>query len=107
MLSDKARQILLHHIDRKGRKAVSAEVGISTESISMLLNDKYPASTKRMEKRIINTYGNQGRITCPVLGQIDVSRCATNHQRALVGLTPSNPRTLQLWHACRRCELRD
>jgi hypothetical protein len=107
MLSDICQQLLQRHVEMKGRKRVLEELGISSATLSQVLSDKYGASTDAVEARIINIYGHGGKVQCPILGPIDPGRCAVNHKRAQCRRIAGNPRTIRLYLACRKCDLRN
>ncbi|NLW36259.1 MAG: hypothetical protein GXY80_12415 [Syntrophorhabdus aromaticivorans] len=99
--------LLRTHVKVKGIRQVAVELGVSKSMISLLCNDKYPASTANIEARIRKVYGNNGLIECPILGQISAARCAETWGRAkAIGNRASNPETIRLYHRCRQCGTR-
>lgn len=106
MLSEKAKAILRRHVEMKSRAAVMAELGISSATLSQVLNDKYGAATTAIEERIIKFYGNDGFVACPLLGRIEPGKCADNHQKAQRIAAAGNPKTIRLYLACRKCDFR-
>jgi len=106
MLSATCRAILTRHVEMKGRNDVTTELGISSATLSQVLNDKYGADTKAIEAKIMKFYGNDGKVTCPILGQIDPSQCAGTYSRAQKITTAGNPATIRLYMACRKCDFR-
>lgn len=105
-MSDAWLAILIRQIEAKGRSAVARELGISSSTLSLVLSDKYPASTDNIEKRIGVMYGNSGKVKCPLLGEIDPSACADNWERAQKIKAAGNPATIRLYIGCRKCDLR-
>lgn len=105
-MSDAWFAILRRQVDAKGRAVVCRELGISPGSLSLVLSDKYPASTDNIEKIVIKIYGSSGMVNCAVLGEIEPSRCADNWERAQVIKGAGNPATIRLYIACRKCDLR-
>ncbi len=105
-LNAQSKAILTRHVEMKGRRVVTGELGISSATLSQILGDKYPASTKAIEMRILQIYGTDGKVNCPVLGSIDPSACAKHHKQAARKSPCGNPRMLRLYHACRKCDLR-
>lgn len=105
-MSDAWIAILQRHAEMKGRSAVARELGVSPSTISLILSDKYPASTAHIEKRVVSMYGNSGKVNCPQLGEIDPSKCADNWERAHKIRSAGNPATIRLYIACRKCDLR-
>jgi len=98
--------ILQKHVDQKGSQAVIRELDISATTLSLVLRGKYQASTDRIEQRVMAIYGTDGKVTCPILGQIEPSKCIDNYQRAQTIRTPGNSQTIRLYMACRKCTFR-
>ncbi len=105
MISAESKSILRHHIAAKSQRRVAKELGVSPTTISLVLADKYGASTEAIETRIKGFYGQSGQVNCPVLGEISPARCAENRQRAQVIRTAGNPATIRLFAECRKCKL--
>lgn len=106
MLDDKTKLLLQRHVDMKGRKLVTRELGISSTSLSQVLNDKYPASTHAIQDKINKIYSHNGTVDCPVVGEITPQSCADNFERAQKRIPAGNPRTMRLYVACRKCDFR-
>lgn len=106
MLNESSRAILERHVEMKGRKDVCAELGISSATLSQVLGDKYGASTDAIEKKIMNIYGADGKVGCPLLGEIEPGQCAANHDKAQKITRAGNPATIRLYMACRKCDFR-
>jgi hypothetical protein len=52
-------------------------------------------------------YGNDGNVDCAVLGTITPARCIETWQKAkTIGMQASNPDTLRLYAACKKCKVR-
>lgn len=101
-------EILRREVDRCGAAQVARELGISCTSISLVLRDKYGASTDNIQTRVRRIYGSGGGIDCPVLGVITPARCVETWERAgKIGLRCGNPATMRLHLACRKCDLRN
>ncbi|MDO9069353.1 MAG: LacI family transcriptional regulator [Deltaproteobacteria bacterium] len=99
--------ILQREVAARGRAEVARELGISATTLSLVLSDKYPASTDKIENRVVAIYGNAGNVCCQILGEISPSRCADNWERARVIKIAGNPATIRLYMACRKCSLRN
>jgi len=102
------REILRAEVDKKGYDQVRTELGVSKTTVSLLLNDKYPADTARMAEKILRTYGTRTTVQCPVLGKISVVQCR-QHCRAAKRYgkkATGNPVTLRLYVTCPGCENR-
>jgi len=98
--------ILRDRVEALGLVAVATDLGTAKSTVSMLVNGKYPASTHKMQARVLATYGGQ-TVACPVLGAIDAAVCADNQARAKrIGLRAGNPETLRLFKTCSNCPLR-
>lgn len=100
-------QLLQAQVEQKGRPVVQKELGISPTALSLVLAGRYPASTENIEKRVMAIYGKNGEVVCPVLGQIQPSRCVENFQRAQKINSAGNPNTIRLYHRCRKCNFRN
>ena len=100
------KAILNEQVERKSRKVVCGELGISPSSLSLLLQNKYQASTDQMAERIIKLYGNDGKVECPHLGSIEPADCSKNHKLAQTTRAAGNPDTIRLHIACRKCNFR-
>lgn len=98
--------ILRRQVDAKGRTVVCRELGISPGSLSLVLADKYPASTDNIEKTVVKIYGSSGLVNCVVLGEIEPSKCIDNWELAQKIRGAGNPATIRLYIACRKCDLR-
>lgn len=98
--------ILKNHVEQKGSQVVIRELDISATTLSLVLRNKYQASTERIEQRVMAIYGTNGKVNCPVLGEIEPSRCIDHYQRAQAIRTPGNPATIRLYMACRKCTFR-
>ena len=107
MLSNSAKKLLERHVAMKSRNQVAVELGISATTLSLVLGDKYGASTSAVEARINSIYGNDGKVNCPMLGRITPGRCVENYQRAQKIKTAGNPATIRLYMACRKCDFRN
>ncbi len=105
MISAESKSILHQHTANKSQRQVARELGVSPAAVSLVLADKYGASTAAIESRIMHVYGRNGRVSCPVLGEISPSRCADNRQRAKVIKFAGNPATIRLFAECRKCRL--
>ena len=99
--------ILLREVEARGRAAVARELGISQSALSLVLSGKYPASTEKIETRVVAMYGNAGKVSCPILGEIRPTLCADHWTRAKVIKLAGNPATIRLYMACRKCGLRN
>lgn len=106
MLSNTCRALLERHVEMKGRGEVINELGISSATLSQVINNKYGASTDAIEQKIMKFYGNNGKITCPIIGKIDPGQCASTYNRSQKITSAGNPATIRLYMACRKCDFR-
>ena len=98
--------ILRDQVAAKGLPAVAADLGVAKSTVCMVAGGKYPASTQRIEGRVLVVYGGAS-CACPVLGTIDAAVCAANQERARrIGLRAGNPETLRLFKTCSNCPVR-
>jgi hypothetical protein len=102
-------EILRQQVESKTAAAVARELGISGAALSQVLNDKYPASTDNIERKVMALYGSpSGLVTCPELGGIAPEVCAGNFGRAKkIGLRAGNPATMKLHKRCQKCGVRN
>ncbi len=101
-------KILADHANEKGNANVARELGISPTTVSLVLAEKYPASTDSVEKKVMGIYGIEGMVVCPILGVMLPDRCATNWERAKkIGMKAGNPATIRLYKSCLKCNLRN
>lgn len=90
--------LLTDAVNKSSRQAVADELGVSRTTISLVLNDNYPASTDKIEEKVLNFYG---RLECPHTGEsISINQCKANH---LSAPPTSSPRAMRLWRACQSC----
>lgn len=99
-------ETLLHKaVEIKGRETVAAELGIAKSSLGLLLTGKYPASTARIERKVMNTYGRETQVQCPILGEITAIQCRQNQRdaRDFAGKPCGDPDTRRLFITCPTC----
>ena len=96
-----AKALLREAINELGAARVAADLGYSRTTISMTLNGKYPSSTEKILKRVVETYGI-AIVECPVLGPITIRKCA-HHKRQPFAAT--NPLRVRLYRACMACDV--
>ena len=71
---------------------------ISTTTISLVLREKYPAKTDKIETLIVSAYS---RISCPFLErEIAGAECREFHTR---DVPTSSPYAMRHWRACQGC----
>ncbi|WP_051554446.1 hypothetical protein [Desulfobulbus elongatus] len=100
-------EILRQRAEVVGDSEVAREMGVSPAAISLLKAGKYPASTEKMEERVMSIYGRDGKVVCPILGEIEPGRCAELWNKAhKLGVKGSNPKMIRQHKACLKCDLR-
>ena len=98
------KELLKAAVERHGYRKTAEMLHISKTTISLILNDKYPADTTRIEERVLVIFGGE-RIECPVLGEITKAECLLHQKRAReIGTKAGNPRTLKLYLTCLECK---
>lgn len=85
---------------QKGQSRVAAEMGVSKATISQVLGGKYAGHIDRVLKRAAETYG-WDQVLCPVLGEIDSTRCAAERKTPF---SAGSPLRVALHRACLTCE---
>ncbi|MDP1681045.1 MAG: hypothetical protein Q8L39_04645 [Burkholderiales bacterium] len=82
----------------RGRAGVAEALDVSRTTISLVLDDKYPAKTDKIEAKVMDMYA---RVPCPHLNEtISINACRAHALRA----APTNsPREMRHWRACQTC----
>ena len=101
-------ELLREAVRSRGRETVCDELDISKPTLSLVLAGKYPARTDTIEKKVLNTYGADTRVVCPVLGEITALKCRRTYRKAerIGTLASGNPVKFKLYQTCLRCERR-
>lgn len=100
-------EILRRQVQARGASVVARELGVSPTTVSLVLSGKYGASTARVERLVVRIYGSGDGIDCPELGKITPLKCVETWERAgKIGSRAGNPRTIRLYKACLKCDLR-
>ncbi|NOV29203.1 helix-turn-helix transcriptional regulator [Methylomonas sp. ZR1] len=76
---------------------VADKIGVKRCTLSLVVNDKYPANPKKILEKFETAYGG---VECPHLAQ------TLTHEQCRDYATkrrPSNPLGLQHWRACQNC----
>lgn len=80
-----------------GVSATARELGVSHGAVSLLIYERYPASTDRMAARVIDRYT---RHECPYDGALLHSDACARY----AGKAPtSSPAALRRWRTCQKC----
>ncbi len=82
-----------------GQTVVARALGYSPSAVNQALHGKYRGSPDNLLKRVAEVYGS-GMVTCPVMGQITIRRCAAERRKPFAA---SSPQRVRLFLACRNC----
>lgn len=84
--------------NERGCAGVAEVLDVSRTTISLVLNDKYPAKTEKIEAKVMDAYA---RVECPHLAEtIGINACRGHALRT----APTNsPREMRHWRACQSC----
>ncbi len=101
-------EILRRNVELRSQAVVARELGISAGGVSLVLSGKYPASTHKIEDRVMRIYGAGSHIDCPASGEITPSQCVELWDRARrIGVRAGNPATIRRYNTCRKCPMRN
>ena len=91
-------ELLTNAVNNSSKQAVADELGMSRTAISLVMNNKYPASTDKIAEKVTSLYS---RVNCPHTGEnITIAQCKQNHTAPA---PTSSPRAMRLWRACQTC----
>lgn len=91
-------ELLRERADAVGQEKAGEEIGVARATVSLCLSGKYPASTRRIELRVMTAYGH---VECPFLAKrITFSECREHHTKEA---PTSSPFAMRHWKACRTC----
>ncbi|WP_337840483.1 helix-turn-helix transcriptional regulator [Rheinheimera sp.] len=95
-------EILRAKVEHQGRRYVCEKLGISSTTLSQVLNEKYPGNLDNIRTKVTAAFGITlaQTVVCPVLGEIGTERCRTEQQKPF---TATNPTRVKLWQNCRAC----
>lgn len=91
-------QLLLQAVADTNITQVAKKLDVSRTTISLVLGDKYPARTDKIETRVLDVYD---RITCPHSGD-EITHIACRALSASSAPT-SSPQAMRHWRACQTC----
>jgi hypothetical protein len=94
------KELLENAIEASSQAAVARKIGYSASAVNQVLQDKYQGNTKRVAAKVVEIYGNE-IVSCPVLGDIPLGRCALERQ---MEFSTANPTRVELWDACQTCD---
>lgn len=82
---------------RTSQNRAAKRLGISAATISLVLNNRYPADTASLEARIRGELLSE-TVECPVLGEISRRVCCDEQAKPFAA---TNPIRVALYRACR------
>ncbi|MBU0665377.1 MAG: helix-turn-helix domain-containing protein [Proteobacteria bacterium] len=94
--------ILLQNTIAEGvsQSEIAKRIGCSPATISQINSEKYGGDPSIILSLFEEIYGNR-EVSCPILGTISITRCATNRRMKFSG---SNPVRVRLCKACPSCD---
>lgn len=96
-MNEEARRLLDLNVAAHGIAATARRLGVARSSLSLVVHNRYPGSTRRMEERILRILAKP----CPVYGgPCGQDICA---QRRAAAMPTSNPYALRQWRECQKC----
>ena len=93
------KECLRKACEESSQRAVSAKLGYSAATISLVLKGVYKGDVSAVEKAVLNKL-TQSHLSCPVLGQISPSECSTQQSKPF---STSSSMRVRLFKACRKC----
>ncbi len=90
--------LLINAVNASSKAKVAETIGVSRTTVSLIVNNKYPASTEHVAQMVLSVYGH---ITCPHFGaKIPHHECQDYQNRQ----SPTgSPREMRHWRACQEC----
>jgi hypothetical protein len=92
-------RLLQKAVTDQGQSAVARALGYSVSAINQVLHGKYRGSKDNVLQRVAEVYGT-GKVRCPVMGPIHLSRCAAERAKPFAA---TSPQRVKLFFTCRRC----
>ena len=84
---------------RGGQAKVAKMIGYSPTSVCLAAKGKYPAGARKMLEKMLQVF--PATVECPVLGSIDIARCAEERRRPFGA---SSGFAARLRKECGQCE---
>lgn len=92
------RSLLAAQVAAHGLRPTAASLGYSRTTLSLVLNGKYDADTRRLEERVLAVFGT---IPCPFEARdLDAHDCSAWCRRIV---PTSSAWALRHWAACQTC----
>lgn len=100
MTNPDAMKLLTEKVSELGQAEVGRRLGYSSGSIiCQILAGTYGGSSVNVLNKVVELWGGVS-VTCPILGDIPLSRCAEYRNRPFAA---TNPVRISLYRACRTC----
>lgn len=93
-------QLLRDKCAELSQSRVAAALGYSPSAVNQALHGTYKGDLTNLLRKVAEVFGNE-TVSCPILGEIPLSKCAYHHRREFAA---TNPQRVRLWRACRQCE---
>lgn len=93
--------LLRQKVKDLGQAEVANRLGYSKATVSLVINDKYNGNLNSVLLKVKEVFGGL-KVSCPVLGEIDLSECAENKRQPF---SASNPLRVRLFKTCKWCEV--
>jgi transcriptional regulator with XRE-family HTH domain len=93
-------RLLQKAVTDQGQSAVARALGYSVSAINQVLHGKYRGSKDNVLQRVAEVFGT-GKVRCPVMGPVNLSRCAAERAKPFAA---SSPQRVRLYFACRTCK---
>lgn len=95
-----ALSLLRQKVKESSQAEVANRLGYSKATVSLVLNEKYNGNLNSVSLKIKEVFGGL-KVSCPVLGEIDLSECAENKRQPF---SATNPLRVRLFKACKSCK---
>lgn len=92
-------ELLRRMVAEHGQAEVSRRINKSDSAVCQVLSGKYLGSTDNILQRVEEVFG-QTTVTCPILGEITLGKCAEHRKRPFAA---TNPLRVALFRACAKC----
>lgn len=91
--------LLAREVEQSSRTRAGERIGMSRTAVSLVLINRYPASTTAgVERRVIEALG---RIDCVAVGEVvTATQCQSYREKPA---PTHNPHAMQGWRACQHC----
>ncbi|WP_304635510.1 LacI family DNA-binding transcriptional regulator [Pseudoalteromonas sp.] len=97
MTTDSWLGILQAEVERQGMRTVAQKLGVSKATVSQVMNGKYKASTRTIQKRVEGVF-MASVVDCPILDEIPINICLEHQARKFAA---TNHVRVALYKACR------